>query len=162
MPRNTEELVDFRIGNEPETLAVDENLCGTRGCGSESVGRFVLARNELLERNEWNSLRSCPRRFWIFWLAWSTGLPFLSFQHVCLTQMLDRNPSHTGLPHALVPLLLDTIEDVMVGEVMSLRKMKDDQSPSLEVSWMLKRESWRKNSLTNQEPRSERSSPYCK
>ena len=33
-----------------------------------------------------------------FLLAWSTGLPVLSFQHVHLTQMLDRNLSHTCLP----------------------------------------------------------------
>ena len=33
-----------------------------------------------------------------FWLAWSTGLPVLSVQHVNLTQMLDRNLSHSGLP----------------------------------------------------------------
>ena len=39
---------DLGIGNEPEMLAVDEReaLCGTRRCGSESVGRIVLAWNE--------------------------------------------------------------------------------------------------------------------
>ena len=45
---------------------------------------------------------------------------------------------------------------------MSLRKTKDDQFPALKVSWMLKKENWRKNSLTNQEPRSERNSPCYK
>ena len=40
-------LVDLRIGNKPETLAVDEKLLsGTRRCGSESVGRLVLGWNE--------------------------------------------------------------------------------------------------------------------
>ena len=33
-----------------------------------------------------------------FWLAWSTGLPVLFVQHVNLTQALDGNLSHTGLP----------------------------------------------------------------
>ena len=33
-----------------------------------------------------------------FWLAWSTGLTVLSFQYVYLTQILDRNLSHTGHP----------------------------------------------------------------
>ena len=33
-----------------------------------------------------------------FWLAWSTGLPVLAFQLVYLTQLLDRNLSHTSLP----------------------------------------------------------------
>ena len=33
-----------------------------------------------------------------FWLAWSTGLTVLSFQHVYLTQLRDRNLSHTNLP----------------------------------------------------------------
>ena len=40
-------------------------------------------------------------RFYLFldfWLAWSTGLTVLSFQHVYLTQILDRNLSHTSLP----------------------------------------------------------------
>ena len=32
-----------------------------------------------------------------FWLAWSTSLPVLSFQHVYLTQLLKRNLSHTDL-----------------------------------------------------------------
>ena len=39
--------------------------------------------------------------------------------------------------------------------------MYDDFSPVLMVSLRLKDENWRKNSLTNQEPRSERSSPCC-
>ena len=39
--------VDLKIGNEPETLAVDDKLhAGTRRCGSESVGRIILAWNE--------------------------------------------------------------------------------------------------------------------
>ena len=54
-----------------------------------------------------------------FWLAWSTGLSVLSFQHVHLTQLLDRNL----LPHmsslALISLSLDT---VMVGEVDELEE----------------------------------------
>ena len=37
-------LVDLRIGNEPETLAVDEKLHAR--CGSESVGRIVLPWND--------------------------------------------------------------------------------------------------------------------
>ena len=43
-------LADLRVGNEPETLALDEKLCGTRRCGSESVGRIVLAWNERCSR----------------------------------------------------------------------------------------------------------------
>ena len=43
----------------------------------------------------------------------------------------------------------------------SLRKTQDDQFPALKVSWMLKKASLRKNSLINQEPRLERSSPCC-
>ena len=43
--------VDLRIGNEPETLSVDEKLCaGTRRCGSESVGRIGLDWNERCSR----------------------------------------------------------------------------------------------------------------
>ena len=40
------------------------------------------------------------RFHWVldFWLAWSTGLPVLAFQQVYLTQLRDRNLSHTGLP----------------------------------------------------------------
>ena len=47
----------------------------------------------------------------------------------------------------LVTLSLDTVEDVMVGWVEEL---------ALKVSWMLKRASLKKNSLINQEQRSER------
>ena len=49
-----------------------------------------------------------------FWLAWSTSLPDLSFQHVYLTQKLDKNQSHTGLPVF--------VEDVMVGEIDELEE----------------------------------------
>ena len=35
---------------------------------------------------------------WDFWLPWSTSLAVLSFQHVYLTQILETNLSHTGLP----------------------------------------------------------------
>ena len=50
----------------------------------------------------------------------------------------------------------------MVGEGDELEEdEEDDQSPVLKVSLMLKKESWRKNSMTNLEPRSERSSPCC-
>ena len=58
-----------------------------------------------------------------FWLAQSTGLSVLAFQPVYLTQLRDRNLSHTGLPRAcLVTLSLDTVEDVMVGEVDELEE----------------------------------------
>ena len=57
-----------------------------------------------------------------FWLAWSTGLPFLAFQHVYLTQRRDRNLSHTGPCSCLATLSLDTVEDVMVGEVDQLEE----------------------------------------
>ena len=53
-----------------------------------------------------------------FGLAWSTGRTVLSVQHVNLTQMLDGNLSHSGL----VSLSLDTVEDVMVGEVDELEE----------------------------------------
>ena len=43
----------------------------------------------------------------------------------------------------------------------SLRKTWDEQFPAFKVSWMLKKASLSKNSLINQEPRSERKSPYC-
>ena len=43
-------------------------------------------------------------------------------------------------------------------EVDELEEDVGDQSPALKVSWKLKREHWRKTSLANQEPPSERSS----
>ena len=51
-----------------------------------------------------------------FWLAWLTGLSVLAFQQVYLTQLRDRNLSHPGA------LSLDTVEDVMVGEVHELEE----------------------------------------
>ena len=51
--------------------------------------------------------------FWIFWLAWSTCLPVLFVQHVNVTQILDRNLSHTSLLLSRVSLSVDT---VVVGE----------------------------------------------
>ena len=62
-----------------------------------------------------------------FWLVYSTaalprfqkstGLPVLAFPHVYLTQLRDRDLSHTGLT-----VSLDTVEDVMVGEVDELEE----------------------------------------
>ena len=48
-----------------------------------------------------------------FWLAWSTGRPALSVQHVNLTQMLDRNLSHTCMS-AFAPFSL-SLDTVIVG-----------------------------------------------
>ena len=50
-----------------------------------------------------------------FWLAWSTGRTVLSVQRVNLTQMLDGNLSHSGLP-VLYCLT------VVVGEVDELEE----------------------------------------
>ena len=48
----------------------------------------------------------------------STGLPFLAFRHVYLTQLRDSDLSRTGPPRScLATLSLDTVEDVMGGEV---------------------------------------------
>ena len=71
--------------------------------------------------------------FWIFgWLSqqllfWcsrrNTGLSVLAFQHVYLTQLRDRNLSpHSPLRACLATLSLDTVEDVMVGEVDGLEE----------------------------------------
>ena len=66
-----------------------------------------------------------------FWLALSTalprfqkstGLPVLAFQHVYLTQLRDGDLSRTGPRSCLATLSLDTIEDVMVGEVDELEE----------------------------------------
>ena len=53
----------------------------------------------------------------------STGLSVLAFQRVYLTQRRDGDLSHTG-PSVLVwsTLSLDTVEDVMVGEVDELEE----------------------------------------
>ena len=52
-------------------------------------------------------------------MAWSTGLPDLTFQHVYLTQILDWSLSRTSLFRVLVSLSLET---VMVGEVDELEE----------------------------------------
>ena len=70
------------------------------------------------------SRQTLPRRTVLdLWLAWSTGLPVLAFQHVYLTRLPDENLSHTGLPRScLATLSLDTVEDVMGGEVDELEE----------------------------------------
>ena len=62
VPQNAQEYrrkpVDLRIGNEPETLAVDEKLCAELAdVEANPLGELTLP--EMLERNEWSSLRSC-------------------------------------------------------------------------------------------------------
>ena len=69
----------------------------------------------------------------------------------------DVSAEYGSLRSSLATISLDTVEGVMDGAVDDLEKTWDDQSPALKVSWMLKR----KNSFRNQEPLSERSSPYC-
>ena len=58
-----------------------------------------------------------------FWLAWLPGLQVLAFQQVYLPQLRDRNlfphRSHRAL---LITLSLDTVEDVMGGEVDELEE----------------------------------------
>ena len=62
--------------------------------------------------------------FWIFdGLGLTTGHPVLSFQHVYLTQLRDRNPSpHGSHRSCLITLSLDTVGDVIVGEVDELEE----------------------------------------
>ena len=53
----------------------------------------------------------------------STGLSVLSFQRVYLTQILDMYLSpHRSSRALLITLSLDTVEDVMVGEVDELEE----------------------------------------
>ena len=54
-----------------------------------------------------------------FWLAWSTSLPVLSFQHVHLTQILDGKSIPLRSSLALVSQSLNT---VLVGEVDELEE----------------------------------------
>ena len=51
-----------------------------------------------------------------------TGLWVLTFQHVDLAQLPNRGPSHRSLRAYLATLSLDTVEDVMVGEVDELEE----------------------------------------
>ena len=51
----------------------------------------------------------------------STGLPVLAFQHVYLTQLRDSIP-HGSPRSCLATLSLDTVEDVMGGEVDELEE----------------------------------------
>ena len=109
--------------------------------------------------------------FLFFWLTWSTaallgfqkntGLTVLAFQHVYLTQLRDRNLSHTDLPVLVYPhFRLTQLKGSWLVRYTSLRKTWDDHVPALKVSWVLKKASLRKNSLINQEPRLVRSFPY--
>ena len=52
----------------------------------------------------------------------NTGLPFLAFQRVYLTQLRDMILSHTSLRACLLTLSLHTLEDFMVGEVDELEE----------------------------------------
>ena len=95
-----------------------------------------------------------------FWLAsvQTTGLSVpSSLQHVYLTQALDGNRSHSDLPflesHCRLLLLY-------LVKWTSLRMVWDDCSRVLKVSFRLKDENWRKNSMTSLEPRSVRTSPF--
>ena len=99
----------------------EEQACESLCSGTLSATRFSLnscSHSGMAEHN--GSLRSKSWSSfllgWDFWLAWSTGLSVLSFQHVRLTQILDRNLFHTG---AQLSLSLDT---VMVGEVDDLEE----------------------------------------
>ena len=51
--------VELRIGNEPETLAVDEKLCAELAdVEANPLGDLSLLGMNVLERNEWSRLRS--------------------------------------------------------------------------------------------------------
>ena len=80
----------------------EEVACESLCWGTLSSTRFSLHSCSHSGMSEFN--RSLRSRSWSsfllvldFWLAWSTSLPVLAFQHVYLTQLRDRNLSHTGL-----------------------------------------------------------------
>ena len=76
--------------------------------------------------SEYGLLRTCTVVFVFylvldFWLARSTGRSVLFVQHVHLPQILDGDLSLRS-SRAQVSLSLDTVEDVMVGEVDELEE----------------------------------------
>ena len=92
----------------------------------------------------------------------STGLSVLATQHVYLTQVLDGNLSPHGSPRFLSNHTFAWHSWRCHGWCGRRAWGRRGMTIScLEGSWMLKKASLRKNLLTNQEPRSERSSPCC-
>ena len=82
----------------------EELACESLGSGTPSSTRCSLFSCSHFGMSEWHG-SPCTRSWssvfiWFldFWLAWLTGLPVLPFQQVYLTQLRDRNLSHTGLP----------------------------------------------------------------
>ena len=79
-----------------------------------------------------------------FWVGLVNGSP----RSVLSTGSLDTvtrriYPTEFFLCFSPTVLSLDTVEDVMVGEVDQLEEDVDVQFPALKVSWMLKDENWR-------------------
>ena len=84
-------------------------------CPLNSCSHFGISEyNGSLRSNSWSSFSLVLD----FWLAWSTGLPVLSFELVHLTQILGQNLSTQIFP-ARVSLSLGT---VVVGEVDELEE----------------------------------------